>query len=145
MFSKKIEILFGVYICVTKPINLNSQLDMSITIKQLGELAREYHFDVDEARQFLGMEAKKRGRPAKKDVDSDDDAPKKSSSGANKTSSTKNSPRDKAEKSASKRGPSGYNLFVKNQGIGITEAAKQWKGLSDSAREKWNAKAKAAK
>ena len=79
------------------------------------------------------------------DADSDDETPKKSSSGGKKSPKAKESPRAKEEKPASKRGPSGYNLFVKNQGVAITEAAKQWKGLSDSAREKWNAKAKAAK
>lgn len=118
---------------------------MSITIKQLGELAREYHFDLEEARRFLGTEPKKRGRPAKKDSDSEDDEPKKA---ADKKSpkakaSPKASPRAKEEKPVAKRGPSGYNLFVKNQGVAIGEAAKQWKALSDTAREKWNKKAKA--
>ena len=114
---------------------------MSITIKQLEELAREYHFDVDEARRFLGNEPKKRGRPAKKDADSDDETPQKA-----KSSVVKKAPKAKDEKPADgKRSPSGYNLFVKNQGVSITEAAKQWKNLSDSAREKWNKKAKAMK
>lgn len=115
---------------------------MSITMKQLEELAREYHFDLDEARRFLGKEPKKRGRPAKKDAaDSDDETPQKASSSA-----AKKSPKAKDEKPvAGKRGPSGYNLFVKNQGMAITEAAKQWKSLSDSARDKWNTKAKAMK
>ena len=115
---------------------------MSITIKQLEELAREYHFDVDEARRFLGKEPKKRGRPSKKDAtDSDEETPRKASSSA-----AKKSPKAKEEKPApAKRGPSGYNLFVKNQGVAITEAAKQWKTLSESAREKWNTKAKAIK
>jgi len=124
---------------------------MSITIRQLEELAREYRFDVGEARQFLGIEAKKRGRPTKISTDSDDDTPKKPV--------VKTSPRAKenkpaaakpvaakpvaAKSAAAKRGPSGYNLFVKNQGIQFCEAGKQWKGLSDSAREKWNTKARA--
>ena len=113
---------------------------MSITMKQLEELAREYHFDVDEARQFLGKEPKKRGRPSKSG--SDDDEPKKAAD--KKSPKAKASPKAKEEKPVAKRGPSGYNLFVKNQGTSITEAAKQWKGLSDSAREKWNQKAKAS-
>jgi hypothetical protein len=138
---QKIEVRFRLSVCVTKPINYNSQLQMSITIKQLEELAREYRFDVDEARRFLGKEPKKRGRPAKKDADSDEETPRKASSSA-----AKKSPKAKEEKpAAAKRGPSGYNLFVKNQGVAITEAAKQWKNLSDSARDKWNTKAKAMK
>ena len=113
---------------------------MSITIKQLEQLANEYHFDINEARRFLGKEPKKRGRPSKTDSDSEDDKPRKPSSSASKKSS-----KEKEEKPSSggKRGPSGYNLFVKNQGVGISEGAKQWKALSDSARGKWNAKAKA--
>ena len=120
---------------------------MSITIKQLEELANEYHFDVDEARRFLGKEPKKRGRPSKADSETSDGSSKKCvGSECTKSPKAKASPKAKEAKSTSaKRGPSGYNLFVKNQGIAITEAAKQWKGLSDSAREKWNAKAKAAK
>lgn len=130
---------------------------MSITIKQLEELAREYHFDVDEARRFIGKEPKKRGRPANKNADSDDETPRKAiSSAANKSSNAKDdkssssaakkSPKAKEEKPvAAKRGPSGYNLFVKNQGVTITEAAKQWKSLSDSTRDKWNKKAKTMK
>jgi hypothetical protein len=111
---------------------------MSITMKQLEELAREYRFDLDEARRFLGKEPKKRGRPSKNE--SDDDEPKKSAD--KKSPKAKASPKAKEEKPVTKRAPSGYNLFVKNQGIPIVEAAKQWKGLSDSARDKWNKKAK---
>ena len=109
---------------------------MSLTMKDLDLLAKEYHFDPDEARRFLGKEPKKRGRPAKKDSDSDDGSGKKSSSSA-----AKKSPKG-TKAPAGKRGPSGYNLFVKDQGMSIVEAAKKWKGLSDSAREKWNAKAR---
>jgi len=101
-------------------------------MKQLDELAREYMFDPAEARRFLGIEAKKRGRPAKKPTDSDDDEPKKCVGG-----SCKKSPKEK-------RAPSGYNLFIKNKGLPITEAAKQWKSLSESTRTKWNNKAASA-
>ena len=104
---------------------------MSITIKQLEELARHFHFDVDEARRFLGKEPKKRGRPSKTDSDSDSESPKKCS-GA------------ECLKSPVKRGPSGYNLFVKGSGVPFADAGPQWKALSDSARERWNAKAKGA-
>ena len=36
---------------------------MSITIKQLETLAAHFHFDINEARQVIGIELKKRGRP----------------------------------------------------------------------------------
>ena len=63
-----------------------------------------------------------------------------------KSSKEQDSSKTKDEKpSTGKRGPTGYNLFVKNQGVAITEAAKQWKNLSNSTREKWNVKAKAVK
>ena len=60
---------------------------------------------------------------------------------AKETKAAKKSPKG-TKAPAGKRGPSGYNLFVKDQGMSIVEAAKKWKGLSDSAREKWNAKAR---
>jgi len=110
---------------------------MSITIKQLEALAEEFSFDIGDARSFLGIEAKKRGRPAK----SVDDSPKASPRASTKAS-TKASPRE-SQKETGKRAPSGYNLFVKNQGVSVTEAAKQWKALSDSGRKRWNSKAKA--
>ena len=107
---------------------------MSITIKQLEMLSREYHFDLGEARRFLANDPKKPGRPSNKD--SDTETPSKSL--------VKNYPKSLIldKKSDTKRSPSGYNLFVKNQGLAITEASKQWKALTDSAREKWNKKAK---
>lgn len=131
--TKKIEVTlppdsFG----INHPNNL---VPMSITLKQLDELAREYKFDVDEARRFLGIEVKKRGRPAKPTVDSDDDTPKKSVG--------KSAPKAKETVTGSpKRSPSGYNLFVKTKGLPFSEAAKQWKQLSDSTREKWNTRAR---
>ena len=113
---------------------------MSITLKQLEQLGREYHFDVDEARQFLGIEPKKRGRPTKKDSDSEDDTPRPKTN----NSAGKKSPKSKEEKvSGNKRGPSGYNLFVKNQRVSVTVAGPLWKGLTDSKRETWNSKARA--
>lgn len=54
-------------------------------------------------------------------------------------------PRSETKKTgASKSGgrpPSGYNLFVKDQGKSITESAKEWKALSDAKRASWNSKA----
>jgi hypothetical protein len=110
---------------------------MSITVKQLEALAEEFSFDIGDARSFLGIEAKKRGRPAK----SVDDSPRASPRASTKTS-PKASPK-KVPTESVKRPPSGYNLFVKNQGVSVTEAAKQWKALSDSGRKRWNNKAKA--
>ena len=99
-------------------------------MKELEVLAREYRFDINEARCFLGKEPKKRGASSKSQVESDRDKPRKSSSSA------------KTKTSGTKRGPSGYNLFVREQGTGIVQAAKDWKSLSDSSREKWNTKAR---
>jgi hypothetical protein len=151
VIPSKIDMLLALLSCSSTKL-----FQMSITIKQLGELAREYHFDLDEARRFLGTEPKKRGRPAKKESESlfdatmsflgaETKASPKALPKASPKASSKASPKAKAneEKPVAKRSPSGYNLFVKNQGVAISEAAKQWKGLSDSAREKWNKKAKA--
>jgi hypothetical protein len=132
LFPQKLKYFFSVY---THSLKQNTQ--MSITIKQLEALAEEFNFDIYEARSFLGKE-KKRGRPPKRDTEWEYETPKKSPV---KKTSPKKSPRE-TEKSSGKRAPSGYNLFVKNQGVSIVEAAKQWRGLSDSSRDKWNSKAR---
>ena len=40
------------------------------------------------------------------------------------------------------RGPSGYNLYVKNSGLPFKQAVSSWKALSESEKLKWNYKAK---
>jgi hypothetical protein len=134
---------------------------MSITIKQLEELSNKYNFDVAEARAFLGhKKPEKRGRPAKK---MDDPGKKRdditlegltaflskslgsscnTSPVTTKKMNTQKTETKKSEtKSTSGRRPSGYNLFVKQSGLPIAEAAKQWKDLSDNKRKAWNTKA----
>ena len=132
---------------------------MSITVKQLNALSREFDFNASEARRFLGKEEpKKRGRPAKKVVDDTGGGflaedglmtflAKTCSGGACKNTPAKpkaKKPETKKpeKKTSTGRRPSGYNLFVKSQGVGIVVAAKQWKALSESKREAWNTKAK---
>tara|TARA_A100001388_G_scaffold16426_1_gene10904 strand:+ start:3452 stop:3871 length:420 start_codon:yes stop_codon:yes gene_type:complete len=127
---------------------------MSITLKQLQALSEEFEFDYNEARKFLGhSDPKKRGRPSKKvDTDSDDDVCTGSKCGKdvkkpraprndNKTKKQE-TPKSEAKKSkGGGRAPSGYNLFVKDQGKPITECAKEWKKLTDAKRASWNSKA----
>ena len=136
---------------------------MSITLKQLQALSEEFEFDYNEARKFLGhSDPKKRGRPSKKaplgvaeaciDSDSDDDVCTGSKCGKdvkkpraprndNKTKKQE-TPKSEAKKSkGGGRAPSGYNLFVKDQGKPITVCAKEWKKLSDAKRASWNSKA----
>ena len=48
----------------------------------------------------------------------------------------------KEEREKKPRGPSGYNIFVREQGISFKNAGASWKALSDGERENWNAKAK---
>ena len=106
---------------------------MSITFRELELLAREYRFDVNEARTFLGKEPKKRSSPSTSD-----------SSRMSSCQSDKSNSKKKAEKPSSgvKRGPSGYNLYVSSTGLSVTEASKKWKQLSESERDNWKSKAK---
>ena len=111
---------------------------MSITIKQLETLARYFHFDINEARSVIGIELKKtRGCSTAKSCNSDSDKDKISGNycvKANKKEKPKNS---------TPRGPSGYNLFVREKGISFKNAGQAWKQLSDAERQRWNLKAKA--
>lgn len=135
---------------------------MSITIKQLETLAAHFHFDMDEARQVIGIELKKRGRPKSPSSDSGsekghykpkgkgDDVVKGSYKPKTKGDDVvKGSYKPKQEKPVKEerekksRGPSGYNLFVREQGISFRNAGGAWKALSDGERDHWNAKAKA--
>jgi hypothetical protein len=134
---------------------------MSITIKQLETLAAHFRFDMDEARQVIGIELKKRGRPKSPSSDSGSekghykpkaekeekghykpkaDKPVKEEKGHYKPKADKPVKEEKEKKA---RGPSGYNIFVREQGVSFRNAGGAWKALSDSERERWNAKAKA--
>ena len=126
---------------------------MPISIKQLEMLADHFHFSMDEARQVLGIEIKKRGRSpsgtteitghykpnGKADQVAGQYKPK-----AEKTVKVEKEKKPvKVEKEKKPRGPSGYNVFVREQGVSFRNAGAAWKALSDGERERWNAKAKA--
>lgn len=135
---------------------------MSITIKQLETLAAHFHFDMNEARQVIGIELKKRGRPKSPSSDSGSEKghykPKAKGDDMVKGNYKPKCKGDdvvkghykpkqdkpvKEEREKKARGPSGYNLFVREQGISFKNAGGAWKALSDSERDHWNAKAKA--
>ena len=115
---------------------------MSITIKQLEILASHFHFDMNEARQVIGIELKKRGRPKSpaddsgiekghykpkaSDVVKGNYKPKdeKEVKGHYKPKLEKQVNQEKEKKS---RGPSGYNLFVREQGVSFRNAGGAWK------------------
>jgi len=126
---------------------------MSITSAQFAKLADYYGFDISEARQFLGQSVPiKRVTEKKTTV-----KPKPPAKPSEKTKKT-----EKTEKVIKqKRGPTGYNLFLKDYhplakaklqaklssgeklaaGNVIKAVAAEWKALSDSKRASWNKKA----
>ena len=124
---------------------------MSISIKQLETLAKHFHFDMNEAREVIGIQLKK-STTAKSDKN------ETKLEKVNKTKNTSNQfngfyqsdaekkkpDREKKKPDGEKkqRGPSGYNLFVREQGISFKNAGASWKALSDVDRDRWNAKAK---
>lgn len=130
---------------------------MSITIKQLEKLSSYFHFDMNEARQVLGIELKKRGRPKSPASDSGSEKGHYKPKGGEVVKGHYKPKGDKEEKGHYKpkvdkpmkeerekkpRGPSGYNLFVREQGVSFKNAGTSWKALSDAERDGWNAKAK---
>ena len=126
---------------------------MSITIKQLETLASHFHFDMNEARQVLGIELKKRGRPKSPATEKGHYKPNggevvkghykpkgdKEEKGHYKPKLDKQVKEERVKKP---RGPSGYNVFVREQGVSFKNAGAAWKALSDTERDGWNAKAK---
>jgi outer membrane biosynthesis protein TonB len=127
---------------------------MSITIKQLETLANHFHFDMTEARQVIGIELKQRGRPRspseveghhkpKTDKKPKEEKPKEEKPKTEKKPKEEKPKEEKPKAEKKPRGPSGYNLFVRDGGISFKNAGAAWKALSESERENWNAKAKA--
>ena len=133
---------------------------MSITIKQLETLANHFHFDMDEAREVIGIVLKKRGRPKspseveghhkpkeekpKADKNPKEEKPKADKNPKEEKPKADKKPKEEKPKAERKsRGPNGYNLFVREGGISFKNAGAAWKALSESERESWNAKAKA--
>ena len=115
---------------------------MSITIKQLETLASHFHFDMNEARQVIGIELKQRVKP--KSPSSDSGSEKGHYKPKGKGEEEKGHYKSKAKNPVKNpRGPSGYNIFVREQGVSFRNAGGAWKALSDRERDHWNAKAKA--
>ena len=137
---------------------------MSISIKQLETLAKHFHFDMNEAREVIGIQLKK-STTAKSDKNESklekvnktkntsnqfngfyqSDAEKKKPDGEKKKPDGEKKKPDgekkKPDREKKQRGPSGYNLFVREQGISFKNAGASWKALSDVDRDRWNAKA----
>ena len=124
---------------------------MPISIAQFNQLAEHFGFDVNDAREFLGLPTTgKRGRPTKV-----------CSGGSCKTVMVV--PKEKKSKSEKptdvKRRVTGYQLFMKDNIAKITNKLKtqhgdklprgavlsavgiEWKLLSENKRSSWNSKA----
>jgi len=116
---------------------------MPISDKQLRELAEEYLFDVDGAKEFLGVEIKSRGRPKKVPDTSVPGStipkvvtPESLNSKPKKAAKPKKAVNVKAASASSQvRGPSGYNIYMSKAN---PDRAKKWKELSESKRGEWN-------
>ena len=125
---------------------------MSITVAQLAKLSDYYGFDLDEARQYIGLgPAKKRGRPAS------DSSPLKPK--AEKPKATKPKPKAEKPKAEKKSRTTGYLLYMKENKDLIAEqirnetksgekpqnilsaVANSWKIASDDVRNAYNRKA----
>jgi hypothetical protein len=94
---------------------------MSISTTQLAKLAKEYHFNVTEALEFLNQNTKKSATPIR--CVGGECKPKKLKT---------------VSQSGDKKARSGYQYFMKSKALSFTEASKQWKALSDGQRKKWN-------
>ena len=118
---------------------------MPISEKQLRELADEYLFDVNGAKEFLGIEAKPRGRPKKipnKEVSGSTIPKVVTSESLMGNVPSKKNPKPKKDvkpkttsTSSQVRGPSGYNLYMSKSN---PDRGKKWKELSESKRDEWN-------
>ena len=130
---------------------------MSITVSQLNSLADHFGFNIDVAREYLGMsQSNKRGRPSKqtgcvggscKIVQ------------VNKSTVAAKAKSDKPQ--ATKRGKTGYQLFMNtnhekigsklkaklkpNEKLGrgavLSAVGVEWRALSESQKGAWNSKA----
>jgi len=111
---------------------------MSITIAKLEILARHFRFDINEARSIIGLPNKSEKKSY--DISGFVSAEK---SKAKLSSTIKSTSTVKSSKSTSTvRGPTGYNLYVKNAGISFKNAGSAWKNLSQSEKDSWNRRAK---
>ena len=152
---KKIENAF--FRC-GRALSLNYQLfTMSISITQLNKLAEHFGFNVDDARDYLGIPlSSKRGRPSKS-------MGKACVGGSCKvvTVEPRTTKSTKTDKPQSKRGKTGYQLFMAEnctkitaklksnlkpgeklaRGTALSAVGAQWKALGDSQKKSWNTKA----
>ena len=131
---------------------------MPITVAHLELLSRHFHFDINEARMLIGLPVKTDKKPPPKNTDflSGFVSANKSKSddflsgliSANKPKSKTKKPekpnRDILSKNSAttRRGPSGYNLYVKNAGISFKDAGSSWRSLSQNEKDRWNNRAK---
>ena len=113
---------------------------MSITVKQLETLAAHFHFDINEARQVIGLSIKSKESGYNRKEKEINYPP-----GFNNNQPqlcVKKVKEDKQVKERKSRGPTGYNIFVREQCISFSNAGASWRALSDGEREYWNTKAK---
>lgn len=127
---------------------------MTITIGMLKILAEKYGFDIDDARETIGLPPSKRGRPPNSQRCSDDKC--KALPSSDKKAKTQSVPTSKTP-----RGKSGFHLYmadIKDRvtselrsnlkkgekltgGAVISEASKRWRNLPECTRSIWNNKA----
>ena len=106
---------------VSNSLRATSVLVMSITVAQLAKLSDYYGFDLDEARQYIGLgPAKKRGRPASdssplkpKAEKPKAEKPKAAKPNADKHKATKTKATKTKPKAEKRSGTTGYLLFMK--------------------------------
>ena len=135
---------------------------MSITVAKLAMLAEYYGFDLNEAREYIGLPASnKRGRPAGNEKKPT--VPEKKPT-VEKKPKVEKKPTTKSENDEKrKRPPTGYQLFLKDYhpimsaklkaniksgekltaGAVLSGVGAEWKALSDNKRAAWNKKAAA--
>ena len=124
--------------------NLNTIRKMHFTLNDFKLLSKEYKFDITEALQFL--EEKKSKDISSKVIDKLIEESLHSLKNVKNVQNVKNGNEAKNDKQSLnlKRGPSGYNIFVKDQKTTFSEAGKRWRALSEQEKNKWISKAKSS-
>ena len=133
---------------------------MAISIAQLNILAEKFGFDINDAREAIGLPVKREratdsgSKCARPPTVSDVVKPKKATNKATNTVE---------KKPGAPRGKTGYNLFMADakgqvnsdlrnglekggklaQGAVVSEIGRRWKNLPDGTRSIWNDKAAA--
>lgn len=106
---------------------------MTISVKQLEILAEHFHFDINEARQVIGLPVKP-VKPEKPVKAAKQEKPRSDSSvsGFYKPSSQ---PAPKNKETTKKNG---YTLFLSNCGMPYKEALAKWRVMSKEEKLIWN-------